>query len=155
LQGLPPAIVLPRPRDLQALSHGPANLVANTAKLPQAFCGRARGVRWIVEGPVLLSRRVGKDRAIAVGVAADGNHEVEGLGDKLVERLAGVSADVDADFRHRLDRQRIDASRSDAGAMNVPPLTGVIPPEALRHLRPAGVTGAEYQHSLSGHSLHL
>ena len=76
---------------------------------------------------------------------ADSNDDLERLIPEICDGLAAVCRDIDADFSHDLDRERIQAVRFDAGAERLDVVAEQVPAQPFRHLAAAGIPGAEKQ----------
>lgn len=104
----------------------------------------AGGVRRVVEPPVVPVALAWKDRARLVGIAADGDDGFDVEVPELVEVFRVVVAEVDADFGHRADGERVDEAggiRAGAGHGEAGP-EGVAQ-DAFGEVGPARVAGAE------------
>ena len=122
------------------------DFVAHPAEHRQLFLLAALGVGRVVESPMMAAELAGKDRAGLVGVAADRDHRLHVLLQKLVHVLAVVAGNVDPDLRHDLDRQRMDvAGGIRPGAAHVEPVAGGLAQEPFRQVAAARVAGAQDQ----------
>ena len=123
--------------------HDPGvDLVADSAERGCALCHRR-----VVEGPVKAPGGAGKYRAGFIGVAADRDDVIEGLGYKLIHRFRPVLRNVNPDFGHRLDGLRANVRRFGAGGKYLETVSSFVAQQAFRHLAAGGISGAEYQHS--------
>lgn len=84
------------------------DLVAHLAKSCQFFRVRAGGMRRVDESPMVAVCLGGKDRANLVGIAADGDYGFNRLLEKIIHVLGSVGGDINSDFLHHLDAQRMD-----------------------------------------------
>jgi hypothetical protein len=70
----------------------------------------------------------------------------------LSEVLGRLAGDVDADLLHGLDGAGMNlVGWIQARAVGLEAVPGVVPEEALGHLAPRGVLGAQEQHLLLAH----
>src|ERR1044071_665776 len=123
------------------------NLVPHPAKHLHLFLIRTWGVGGIVEGPVKTLDGPGKDRAGVVGFAADGDHGVDRMREELLQALGHVPPDVDSDFRHGPDGQRMnEASGLGTGAVRLEDVARRRPEDPFGHLAAAGIAGAKDKH---------
>lgn len=86
----------------------------------------------------------GKNRANLIGVATDGDDGLHRLVKKLGEMLRAVVLEVDADFAHDADGQRVNIARRFAAGTGdtKAPLRGG-PKKPFGEMTAAGVSGAE------------
>src|SRR5262245_23685998 len=72
-----------------------------------AFFG-AGGVRGIIESPMVTIALAGKHRASLIGAAADGDHGFDRALEEFRKVLRTMFGNVEADFAHDFDRERVD-----------------------------------------------
>jgi hypothetical protein len=85
----------------------------------------------------------GKEWTGLFSVVAHGDHEVEGLPEKLVDAFRTMMGDVDSDLRHGIDRQRIDCTRMRASAVGLVCRTCEVAEQPFCHLAATGISGAK------------
>ena len=98
----------------------------------------------VVEGEMVAIHLAGKGWADLIGVAADGDDGFDGLIEELVEVFGAVIGDVDSDFPHDLDGERMNvAGRIGAGALDIENVAGGLTKDAFGKMAAAGVAGAK------------
>src|SRR5262249_51705533 len=105
----------------------------------------------IVDAPVEPRRATREQGASLVGAVAHGDHVVPRVAQERVDGLRAVGADVDPNLVHRPDREGMDACRFGPGARHLDAIACQVVEEALRHLTPRRVVGAQEPHSRAGH----
>src|SRR5207248_9587566 len=95
---------------------------------------RAAGEPRVGKAPSKLHAGSGRDGTVGV---ADGNDDVPPIAN-VVDGLASLLADVDADLAHRLQRERVQLGRGRAGAFDNEAVACERAEESLGHLRPGG-----------------
>jgi len=102
---------------LQEFRDGVANLIPNPPERGKSLilisnAGGKGG--WIIKGEVEYLGVTGKDRAVLVGVAADGDHQIDVPVEVRLDRFGLLPGDVDTRFSHDLDRSGVQAMSFDA-----------------------------------------
>ena len=121
-----------------------ADFVANTAEKRESFLDGAQGFCGIIESPVIPVELTGKNGARLVGIAADGNDSIYAARKKFVEMFGVMRGNIDANFRHDLDGERMDiARRARACALHVGQIAERVAQDAFADMAAAGVAGAE------------
>jgi len=93
--------------------------IADMTKGDQALFLAARQATWVGEAPMHLSAGVRKDGTRLCCLVADGHHEIQGrLVRKSVNAFRPLLPDVNVQFKHGLDRERMDPGRVGARAEN-------------------------------------
>ncbi len=122
------------------------DLLPNSPERLENFFVTSLGVRWIVKAPMIAANLSWIHRARLVGVAADGDHGVYILTKKVMHVLGTMTGDIDADFRHHFNRQRMNVShRFGSGALYIQQVPGSLPQNTFRHVTTTGVSRAENQ----------
>jgi len=95
-----------------------ADFVTHAAEDGHLFFVGAFGVGGIVEAPVVAIHLTGEHGAHLICIAADSDDGLHVLGEELIEVLRVMRRDVDADFLHGCDGERVDVAcglRASAG----------------------------------------
>ena len=66
------------------------DLITDTAELVEDFLLCSRGVSWIIEAPVEAVKLTGEHWAGLIGVAADGDHGINGTVQEFLHVFGGV-----------------------------------------------------------------
>src|SRR5436190_3150034 len=66
---------------------------------------------WIIKAPVMPVHLARKHRTCLIRIAAYGDHGLHLLVEEFAEVLGVMCGDVDADFLHHLDGERMDVTR--------------------------------------------
>lgn len=120
------------------------DLVADAAKDDQLRFFIAGRMGRVIESPMVAPHLPRIHRTGLVGVAAYGDDGVHILVQKVIHVLRGVRADIDADFGHGFDGERVNIARGiRSGAMDIEQVTGGLSKQAFGHVATAGVSGAE------------
>ena len=126
-----------------------SNGVADATEDLEALGLSAARDRWVRQLPAKLQAAARWDGAAGV---AHGDDDVPALAD-IVDRLALLFGDVDAELAHDRDGQRMDPRRLRTCALDLEAVTGERAQEALGHLRAGRVVGAEEQDALHASSM--
>ena len=127
-----------------------ANLIPDATIVDQRFFLGPRvyrQLRWIVESLVNHPGGARKCGTGLVSVPAYRDDDVQWLIAKIGNRFAPVTRDVDADFGHHLDGERVKAVRYDPGAECLDIVVPQVTAETLGHLAAAGVPGAKKENA--------
>ena len=87
------------------------DFVANLPEDLQLFLSGAGGMGGINKAPVMAVELSREDRARLVRITADGDHGLDLARQKFAHVLAVVRGDVDANFAHHFDGERVDVTR--------------------------------------------
>lgn len=87
-----------------------ADFVADAAEDSHLFFIGSGGMGGVVEAPVVAVALAWEQRAGLVGIPAHGDDGFHVVAEELVEVFRMVAADVDADFRHGPDGERVDVA---------------------------------------------
>jgi len=88
-----------------------------------------------------------KDRAAFLCRVADRNQVIKLLTDELLYRLRPVAGNINTDFTHPFDSQRIDRPWLCAGAEHLKLVPGFVAKNAFSHLATGGIAGTENKNS--------
>lgn len=86
------------------------DFVADSAEDVHLLVFAAAGVGGIIKAPVVAVHLAGEQWTDLVGITTDGDHGLDLVREKTVEVLGVVTADVDTDFCHRPDCERVDVA---------------------------------------------
>src|ERR1039458_8271692 len=103
-------------------------------------------LRRVFEADMNLLRLPGKNRAMLVGMTADGDDIVEVDWPDVFERLRVMPGEVHARFRHDFDGVRVHAVLFDARRIRLDDIAFEMARPALGHLAATGITSAKEQH---------
>jgi len=119
------------------------DLAADTSKDAAFLVVGARRVGGIIETPMQLVGGAREGRAGVAGVVAHGDDTIEWFARRFLQRLRVVPGDVDADFPHGVDGQRMHiAGGLGPGAEDIEVVATQFSEPTLGHLTPAGIAGA-------------
>lgn len=119
------------------------NLIADASKDAAFLVVGARCVGGIIEAPMQLVRGAREGGAGVAGVVAHGDDIIERLTDEFLQRLRVLPGDVDADFPHGFDGQRMDvAGGFGPGAEDLEVITAQFSEPSLGHVTAAGIARA-------------
>lgn len=124
-----------------------ADTVADLAEEVELLFGCARSGGGVGKVPVDDLDGTGEAGTGAVGLRADGDDEVEALGDELVEGLSHALGDVDAELAHDLNGAGVDTGGVGARGVGVEAVGGTREEEGLGHLGTDGVVSADDEDS--------
>ena len=88
----------------------PANFIPHPAEDGEFLLARPSSVGGIVETPVMPVHMAGKHWARLFGIAAHSDDGLDWLMEELVQVLRLVAGNVDADFRHYLNSEWMNAT---------------------------------------------
>src|SRR5262249_25826679 len=137
---------------LQPRRQAGLDLIADTAEYSESLRLIASGARRILEGPVEPLHRARHDGASLVGVVAHGDDAVPTFRPNVLVALRSVPRNIDADFCHGPDGQRMHGGLLRACAPSLQPIAGHGTQPPLGYLAPSRVVCAEEEHPSPGHS---
>lgn len=121
-----------------------ADFIADATENSHLLLFRAGGMSRVIEAPVVAVYLTGKHRANLVGIATDGDDGFHILRKEFIEVLGLMMGDVDADFGHRFDGERMNiACRLGSGAGDAEPASRGGAKNAFREMRATGIASAE------------
>lgn len=101
---------------------------------------------WIVKSVLNNADRARKYGTGLVRMTANGDHVIERGVVKIVDRFAPMAGNIDADFAHHSDCERIKTVGFNTCTKCFDLLATQVPAEAFRHLTSTGITGAQEQY---------
>ena len=120
------------------------NLIADAAEDSELLLFRTRGMRRIIEGPVVATHLTGKHGACLVGVAADGDDGFHLIVEEKIHVFRVVTRDIDANFFQRSDRERMNvACGFGACALDAETFTKRAAQDGFGKVGAAGISGAK------------
>jgi hypothetical protein len=130
---------------LDKFSYPNAYLIAHSAKdLHSLVVGTFRWCR-VINRPVLTKADTGEDWATVPRAITNRDDVREVQAEESGYILRTLTRDINSDFAHGFNRQRIQSARLQAGTLRVEPITSELPQPSFRHLAAAGVASAEKQ----------
>ena len=109
-------------------------------------CIRPGSLRRIVEAPMMPVDLAWKHRTRLVRIAADRDDRFHFLREKFVQMFRVMLGNIQADFPHHLNRERMHvARRIRAGALDVEAVSERVAQNSLREMAATGVAGAKNQ----------
>src|SRR4051812_15635565 len=100
----------------------------------------------VVKPPVMPIHLPRKDWTRLISVAADSDNRLNWLLQKIVYVLRAMSGDINANFLHDLNRERMDvAGRIRPGALHIQNISGSGAQYPFGQMAPAGIPRAEDQ----------
>jgi hypothetical protein len=120
------------------------DLITDSAEFVEDFLLGSRGVGRIIKAPVKAVKLSGEHRAGLIGVAADGDHGINGTVQELIHVFGVMSRDVDSDFLEDFDGLWMDiAGGFGAGAGHLDEVACGRSEDAFGEMATAGVAGAK------------
>jgi hypothetical protein len=110
---------------------------------------------WIGEAPMQTSRDAGEDRtALGAALVTDGDNVGEALAglEGIENGFCSVAGDVDTDFPHRLDHNRIECVGLETGAMGFKLVPANVIEKGFRHLAARAVVTTDEEHFFPLHN---
>jgi hypothetical protein len=105
-----------------------ADFIANAAEGSEFFFVRAGGVGGIIETPMVPVDLPGKDGTGLIRIAANGDDGFHWPIKKLVQVLGTMGGDIDTDFVHDLDGQRVNITCGfRSGALDIEKIASGVP----------------------------
>src|SRR5205823_2082662 len=92
--------------------------------------------------------RAGKNRTALCGAVAERDDIVKRLGEKFVQMLGTVMADVKVAFGHYLNRQWVNFGGLSPSARNLDPIACQSSQQPFSHLRPRRISCAKKEHAI-------
>jgi len=124
------------------LEHAP-HFVAHRPETLQHFFIAAGGLGWIEKWPVVAVHLARENRARLIRIAANGDDGVHALAQKFLQMLRAMPGNINADFRHDLDGERMHmAGGIGAGALDIRQIAQSGAQNALAQMAATGVAGA-------------
>src|SRR5207244_3311650 len=105
--------------------------------------------RGIGKAPVEHAPGTGEQRALFSGLIARRHDDIKRSVRDLVDALAALAGDVDADLAHHAHRFGTKAARLETRARRLIALAAESPQQALRHLRARRISDAEEEDALT------
>jgi len=125
------------------LEHEP-DLITDAAEFIENLLLGSRRMGRVIEAPVKAVKLTGEHGAGLVGIAANGDHGIDGTVQELIHVFGVMSGYVDSDFLEDLDGLGVDIAggfRSGTGDLNE--VAGGGAKDPLREMAAAGISGAE------------
>ncbi len=124
-----------------------ANFIAHPAEDRQLILLRAGCSSGILKCPVVTVHLSGEDRALPLGIAADGDDGFDWLAAKFIEVFGTVLAGIQPDFRKHSDCQRVHQSSRFASSTGDPDgIAGRLTQDRLGQVGATRIARAENQY---------
>lgn len=145
---------LPTPASCGVSVENTPDLIAYSAKDGELLFLAAGSMCRAIKAPVVAAHLAGEHGACLISIAADGDHCIGLLIEKLAEVFGTVTRNVDPDLLHRLDCKRMNvARRFGSGTRHIKDVTGSSPRDTFSEMGAARVAGAEDENQWFCHGL--